>query len=116
SHEVAREIREYERTSTVVIDAYVKKPTVTYLRDLKASLREAGLACDLLVALSSGGVSTAELAERAPVQMIASGPAGGAVGAAYLGRLLGLSNIATADVGGTSYDVSLIVDGEVQLR
>ena len=112
SHEVAREIREYERVSSTVIDAYVKKPVVSYLRRLRGELyASAGFDLDPLVANSAGGVSTIETISRAPIQMIASGPAGGAIGAAYLAERIGQPNLVTADVGGTSYDVSLVVDG-----
>lgn len=117
SHEVAREIREYERTSSTVIDAYVKKPVVGYLDRLDATLREdAGLANSPLIANSTGGVSTVEAIGRAPIQMMESGPAGGAIGAAYLAEKLGTPNLVTGDVGGTSYDVSIVVDGKTLLR
>jgi N-methylhydantoinase A len=117
SHEVAREIREYERTSSTVIDAYVKKPVVGYLNRLDATLRnEAGLAHSPLIANSAGGVSTVDAIGRAPIQMMESGPAGGAIGAAYLAEKLGTPNLVTGDVGGTSYDVSIVVDGKTVLR
>jgi N-methylhydantoinase A len=117
SHEVAREIREYERTSSTVIDAYVKKPVVGYLNRLDATLRDdTGLANSPLIANSSGGVSTVEAIGRAPIQMMESGPAGGAIGAAYLAEKLGTPNLVTGDVGGTSYDVSIVVDGKTVLR
>lgn len=117
SHEVAREIREYERTSSTVIDAYVKMPVVGYLNRLDATLRhDTGLANSPLIANSSGGVSTVEAIGRAPIQMMESGPAGGAIGAAYLAEQLGTPNLVTGDVGGTSYDVSIVVDGKTVLR
>ncbi|MEA2597519.1 MAG: N-methylhydantoinase [Thermomicrobiales bacterium] len=117
SHEVAREIREYERVSSTTIDAYVKKPVVGYLRRLRRALVEdVGMGSDPLIANSAGGVSTVETIARAPIQMIASGPAGGAIGAAYLAGRIGLPNLVTADVGGTSYDVSLVVDGKTVLQ
>ena len=116
SHEVAREIREYERTSSTVIDAYVKKPVVSYLERLDKTLREdSGLANSPLIANSTGGVSTVEAIGRAPIQMMESGPAGGAIGAAYLAEKLGTPNLVTGDVGGTSYDVSIVVDGKTLL-
>jgi N-methylhydantoinase A len=117
SHEVAREIREYERTSSTVIDAYVKKPVVGYLNRLDTTLRDdTGLENSPLIANSSGGVSTVEAIGRAPIQMMESGPAGGAIGAAYLAEKLGTPNLVTGDVGGTSYDVSIVVDGQTVLR
>ena len=117
SHEVAREIREYERVSSTAIDAYVKKPVVSYLRRLRRALHEeVGIGHDPLIANSTGGVSTVDAIERAPIQMLASGPAGGAIGAAYLASVTGVPNLVTADVGGTSYDVSIVVDGKNVLR
>src|SRR4051794_9989885 len=117
SHEVAREIREYERVSSTAIDAYVKKPVVTYLRKLQATFRDdLGVAHDPLIANSTGGVSTIDAIERAPIQMLASGPAGGAIGATSLAGTTGHRNLVTADVGGTSYDVSVVVDGKNVLR
>lgn len=114
---MAREIREYERVSSTAIDAYVKKPVVSYLRRLQHSLHSAiGIAHDPLVANSTGGVSTIDAIERAPIQMIASGPAGGAIGAAYLASITGMRNLVTSDVGGTSYDVSVVDDGKNVLR
>jgi N-methylhydantoinase A len=117
SHQVAREIREYERTSSTVIDAYVKKPVVGYLERLeKALASDAGVKSPPLIANSSGGVSTVAAISRAPIQMMESGPAGGAIGAAYLSQKLGIGNFVTGDVGGTSYDVSLVVNGKTHLR
>lgn len=117
SHQVAREIREYERASTTAIDAYVKKPVVSYLRRLRGSFRDdIGVAHDPLVANSNGGVSTIDAIERAPIQMLFSGPAGGAIGAAYLAAIIGFRNLVTADVGGTSFDVSIVADGKNVLR
>lgn len=116
SHEVAREIREYERTSSTVIDAYVKKPVVGYLERLDRELRDtAGLAHSPLIANSTGGVSTVDAISRAPIQMMESGPAGGAIGAAYLAAHMDTPNLVTGDVGGTSYDVSIVVDGKTLL-
>jgi N-methylhydantoinase A len=117
SHEVAREIREYERVSSTAIDAYVKRPVVGYLRRLRTALtEEIGLGSDPVVANSAGGVSTVDAIAEAPIQMIASGPAGGAIGAAYLAEKIGMPNLVTGDVGGTSYDVSVVVDGKTMLR
>jgi N-methylhydantoinase A len=117
SHQVAREIREYERTSSTVIDAYVKKPVVGYLERLENALAtDAGIESPPLIANSSGGVSTVAAISRAPIQMMESGPAGGAIGAAYLSEKLGIGNLVTGDVGGTSYDVSLVVNGKTHLR
>jgi N-methylhydantoinase A len=115
SHEVAREIREYERTSTTVIDAYVKRQVVDYLGRLGTGLTDTGVHAPLMIANSSGGVSSVQMISHAPINMVSSGPAGAAVGAAYLGGVLGLDNLVVADVGGTSFDVSLVMDGEPRL-
>lgn len=115
SHEVAREIREYERTSTTVIDAYVKRPVVDYVDRLSAGLAASGVQAPLMIANSSGGVSSVQMVAHAPIHVISSGPAGAAVGAAHLGSLVGIANLVVADVGGTSFDVSLIVDGRPKL-
>jgi N-methylhydantoinase A len=77
---------------------------------------DAGITSPPLIANSSGGVSTVAAISRAPIQMMESGPAGGAIGAAYLSQKLGIGNFVTGDVGGTSYDVSLVVNGQTHLR
>lgn len=117
SHEVAREIREYERTSSTAIDAFVKKPVVSYLERLETTLADSvSIPMPPLIANSSGGVSTVKSISNAPIQMMESGPAGGAIGAQFLSSVLDAPNIVTGDVGGTSYDVSLVIGGSTQIR
>lgn len=115
SHELSREYREYERTSTAVVDAYIKPLVRTYLERLDGELRRAGFQGRFFMMRSGGGAMTLATAVRQPVHLVHSGPAGGAVGGAYLGRLLGQENVITLDMGGTSLDTSLVVGGQVHL-
>jgi N-methylhydantoinase A len=116
SHAISGEFREYERTSTTVIDAYVRPRVVHYLSSLEDRLREEGFAGTGLVTRCGGGSLTFAEAERRPFETIMSGPVAGAVGAGALCRQLGISMAITADVGGTSFDTALIVDGHPHLR
>jgi N-methylhydantoinase A len=115
SHRVSGEYREYERTSTTVIDAYVRPRMTAYLARLEERLREAGFAGTLLVTRSGGGSMTFAEAERRPFETILSGPVAGAEGAAELARSLDLGDVITADVGGTSFDTCLISGGRPQV-
>jgi len=110
SHQVAREMREYERTSTTVVNAYIEKAVVDYLSRLRGNLEEAGFIGRLLV-LGPGGVLGTDAVKERAIHTLASGPIGGAAGAAYLASLCGIENAVTMDVGGTSFDVSIIRDG-----
>lgn len=112
SHELSREYREYERTSTAVLDAYIKPIMRSYLRDLGQDLTDSGFDGRFLMSRSGGGAMTAVAAAEKPVNLILSGPAGGVVGAAALSRELDEPNIITIDMGGTSLDASLILDHE----
>jgi len=110
SHLVAREIREYERTSTTVINAYIENAVVNYLSRLSENLKEAGFLGQLLILGPSGVLGVDAIKERA-IYTLASGPIGGAAGAAHLARLCEIKDVVTMDVGGTSFDVSVIKDG-----
>ncbi|BBK42957.1 hypothetical protein STVA_29770 [Allostella vacuolata] len=113
SHEVAGEVREYERTSTVVVDAYVKPLVRRYVERLAEGLGQAGLPDRPALMLSHGGIGSAtEVVRRFPVRMIESGPAAGAIAAAFFARqaLPGGDAIAF-DMGGTTAKMSLILDG-----
>ncbi len=111
SHEILREFREYERTSTAVLNAYVGPLVRRYLEHLEAGLRRDGLRGTLFLMQSNGGVMTAERARVAPVAMMESGPAGGIIGAAQLGRLLGLEDLIAFDMGGTTAKTCLVERG-----
>jgi N-methylhydantoinase A len=110
SHLVAREMREYERTSTTVINAYIEKAVVHYLSRLSENLKEAGFLGQLLVLGPSGVLGVEAIKEKA-IYTLASGPIGGAAGAADLAGLCGIQDVVTMDVGGTSFEVSVIKDG-----
>src|SRR5438034_2550984 len=111
SHEIAREWREYERASTAVLNAYVAPRVERYIRNLEDELHGRGLAATLHVMQSNGGITTAAKARSEPVQTLLSGPVGGTIGGAALSRATGRPNLLCIDMGGTSFDLSLIVDG-----
>jgi N-methylhydantoinase A len=111
SHEVSPTFREYERTSTTVINAYVRSAVRTYLRGLQDALRDRGYRARLFVMQSSGGIATAEAMERYPVRMIESGPAAGALMAAVYGEVTGDRDLIAFDMGGTTAKLALIDGG-----
>ena len=111
SSEILPEIREYERSSTVVIDAYVKPVMGAYFDNLERRLASGGMECGVTVISSGGGIVPVAEAKATPVRTLQSGPAGGVIGAAHLGRQSGHPNLLAIDVGGTSFEVSLIEGG-----
>ncbi len=112
SHEVAPEIREYERMSTTVCNAYVQPLADTYLRQLKDRLREVGFDQELFLMLSSGGVSTLDTAVKFPIRLVESGPAAGALAAVFYGELLRQPDLVSFDMGGTTAKMCLIKGGQ----
>jgi N-methylhydantoinase A len=116
SHELVNEWREYDRTSTVVLDAYVKPTAGRYLDALARRLGDAGIERDArYVMQSNGGISRFETASRTPINMVESGPVGGVIGAAMIGELLGEPNLITLDIGGTTAKSSLVERGMVKV-
>jgi N-methylhydantoinase A len=115
SHKILPEFREYERTSTVVVNAYLQPVMQRYLESLDQRLTKqaASDSTRIFVMQSSGGITTLATAAREPVRTVLSGPAGGVVGASATARLSGFRQIISFDMGGTSTDVAL-VDGEPQ--
>ncbi len=113
SSEVLPEIKEYERTSTTVINAYVRPIVERYLRALAAELRRIGIAAPLLLMQSNGGLIAAEAAAELPMHIIESGPAAGVVGAQALARRSGLDRVISFDMGGTTAKASLVEEGAV---
>ncbi|GGT69687.1 hydantoinase/oxoprolinase family protein [Actinomadura citrea] len=111
STDISREYREYERTSTATLDAYIRPVLSDYIGALEGRLGDAGLTRPLHIMRSGGGAMTAELARRAPLMTVLSGPAGGVVGASFLARELGRDKLISFDVGGTSVDCCVIEDG-----
>ncbi|WP_434108706.1 hydantoinase/oxoprolinase family protein [Paraburkholderia caffeinilytica] len=114
SHEVWPIIREYERTSTAIISGYVQPKVANYLTHLQLALAEVGVPAELKVTKSNGGVMSAENGKSNCVQMILSGTASGVIGAAYIAEQCGIRNCMSLDIGGTTADVALIVDGKPQ--
>jgi N-methylhydantoinase A len=112
SHEILREYREFERTSTTVVNAYIGPKVGGYVRTLKDNLRSVGFRGDLSIMRSNGGVMTPEVAQERPVAMMESGPVGGIIASARVGEKLGYDNVISFDMGGTTAKASLIRDGE----
>lgn len=112
SHEVAPEIREYERTSTAAANAYVKPLAGRYLDSLATEIRARGIDCDLSLMISSGGLTHLAEAKRTPVQMLESGPAAGALAAAFFGAEDADGRLLAFDMGGTTAKLSLIDGGQ----
>ena len=112
SFDVLPEIKEYERTSTTVINAYLLPIVSKYLVTLDNELTRANIQSPLLLMQSNGGLITAETASQLPCNIVESGPAGGVVGGQAFGSKIGLKNIITFDMGGTTAKTSLIEDGK----
>ncbi len=111
-HEVLPRAPEYDRTSTTVVNAYVGPRVTSYLERLVQRLQEGGYKNQLMVMQASGGVMTKEYIDGAPIRVLASGPAGGVIGSAYTGAAKGHPNLLCVDMGGTSYDMSVVVGGQ----
>lgn len=114
SCEVCPEIREYERTSTTIANAYVLPRMAGYLGELEANLRKEGILGPLLLMMSSGGITTVETARRFPVRLVESGPAGGAILALTVAAENGLAKAVAFDMGGTTAKLTLLDDLELQ--
>jgi N-methylhydantoinase A len=110
SSDVAPQIREYPRTSTVAMNAYTAPITGPYLDALRDGLKQRGFAHDPLIMLSNGGVIGIDVARRFPVRMVESGPAAGALAAAYYADVLGLDRLLSFDMGGTTAKACIIED------
>jgi N-methylhydantoinase A len=113
SHEILPEIKEYPRTSTTVINAYVQPVVRAYVTSLAARLRELGITAPLQLMQSNGGLASAEFAAIAPAHIIESGPAAGVVGGAALAMRLDEPRVITFDMGGTTAKAGLVENGEV---
>jgi N-methylhydantoinase A len=114
SHQVSPAIGEFERMSTVVVNAFLQPVMSSYLDGLRDSWKERELGDgDLLILHGNGGAMTLDLAAEHPVRTVMSGPAGGVMAAQRIGLEAGFRNLLTCDVGGTSFDAAVIVDGQV---
>ena len=112
SCEVSPIIGEYERTATTVLNSYLAPKVASYLDRIESLLRDRGFRGKFNVLNSAGGVVPAREAARKPVLLVASGPAGGVMGSLQLAQEIGHRNVITTDMGGTSFDVALVVDGK----
>ncbi|MEV6228048.1 hydantoinase/oxoprolinase family protein [Saccharopolyspora shandongensis] len=116
SHEASSEVGEFERTSTTVATSYVSRTVDRYLSNLVEQLRDRACTAPLNVMRSSGGICSARMVARQPIQTILSGPAGGVVAAETIAKALERPNLIGIDMGGTSADVSLVIDAQATLN
>ena len=115
SHEVSPEIREFERSSTTVLNALLMPVVRRYLERLRARLKQAGFSAPVYLVQSNGGVMSPETAALLPARLLLSGPSGGALAAETIARRLALPDVVAVDMGGTSYDVSIVSEGRTRL-
>jgi N-methylhydantoinase A len=113
SHEVLSEIREFERSSTAALNAYLQPVVASYISKLEAELSTQNFPGQLHIVQSNGGIMSTAIARRFPVRTALSGPAAGVVAGAALAKAAGYDNLITCDLGGTSFDVSVISGGKV---
>ncbi len=112
SSEILPEIREFERFSTTALNAYLQPEVAGYIDRLEEALKVGGFAGEFMIVQSNGGIMSAATASRYPIRTALSGPAAGVIAAGYIGECAGFPNIVTGDMGGTSFDVSLIANGK----
>jgi N-methylhydantoinase A len=115
SSEILPEIREFERASTTALNAYLQPVVASYLGKLEAALAEDRFDGQFHIVQSNGGIMSTERARRMPARTALSGPAAGVIAAAAIARAAGFANVITCDLGGTSFDVSLVVDARMAL-
>lgn len=115
SSNILPEIREFERTSTTTLNAYLQPLVGRYLQRLEGALQQDGFDGQVLIVQSNGGVMTVDTARQLPVRTALSGPAAGVIASAYIATEAGFGDIITCDMGGTSFDVSLVADGQSAL-
>jgi N-methylhydantoinase A len=112
SYEVLPKWKEYERASTTIADAYLKPVVSRQLKAMRGRLDAAGVAAPAVIIRSNGGEMTLEAASEAPAQMVLSGPTGGVIASRFVAGQLGIDQLVTIDMGGTSTDVSTVIDGK----
>ena len=115
SSAILPEIREFERTSTTALNAYLQPVVARYLESLEEDLKASKSSAQLLIVQSNGGVMAVETAKNLPIRTALSGPAAGVIAGAHIAASAGFPNVITCDMGGTSFDVSLIAGGETVL-
>ena len=116
SSEILPEMQEYERTLTTVANSYVAPVVSSYMENMQKELKNRGIPGHLHILRSDGGLASAEVAQRAPVNILMSGPAGGVAGALWIANQAGYNNLLTFDMGGTSTDVALVQNGVPLVR
>ncbi|MGC9530206.1 MAG: hydantoinase/oxoprolinase family protein [Candidatus Bipolaricaulaceae bacterium] len=116
SHDITQEWREYERTNTTVLNAYVRPSTALYLDTLDERLSQLGLSCTKYAMQSNGGTAPFDHARRVPIHLVESGPVGGVIGARVIAESVGESSFIAFDMGGTTAKVSLIEQGHVKIN
>jgi 5-oxoprolinase (ATP-hydrolysing) len=116
SHEVLPLYREFERFSTVCLNAYVGPKVASYIGRFDQSVRDEGFEHGIQLMQSSGGMATVESARQSPVNMLMSGPVAGMIGGIWAGKLSGYDSVVTLDIGGTSADIGVAADGQVRMR
>ncbi len=115
SSDILPEIREFERASTTALNAYLQPVVGAYIGSLEERLHGGGFGGQLLIVQSNGGVMTVDTAKKRPIRTALSGPAAGVIAGAHIAAAAGFPNVITGDVGGTSFDVALIVGGQSAL-
>jgi N-methylhydantoinase A len=113
---VATEHREFERGMTTILNAYLAPVVERWIGDLQEELKKRGFAGEIVLTKSDGGGLTADSAKNSAINMLLSGPAGGVIGGAYMASLIGQPNLITMDVGGTSFDIAMIKEGEAAVQ
>lgn len=116
SNEVLPQYREYERFSTVALNAFVGPKTSRYVKRLRDNLKEIGVKSELHLMQSNGGIATSEMAEAKPVNLLLSGPVAGLIGGIKAAKNAGFTNVITLDIGGTSADIGVAPGGEMRMR
>ncbi len=115
SHRIVPEIREFERISTTALNAALRPVVGTYLHRLETALVDDGFGGQVLIVQSNGGVMSVDTARQLPIRTALSGPAAGVIAGAHIAKAAGYPDVITCDMGGTSFDVALVVDGESAL-
>lgn len=116
SNEILPQYREYERFSTVALNAFIGPKTSTYLKQLETSLKDIGVKSGLHLMQSNGGIATADVATAKPINLLLSGPVGGLIGGIQAAKNAGFDNVITLDIGGTSADIGVAPNGEMRMR
>lgn len=115
SSRVCGEIREYERATTTTANAYVQPLVESYLRELEKRMADLGVEAPIRIMVSSGGFTSTSAAADTPIALLESGPAGGAISAAHVGRVSGLGNVLAFDMGGTTAKLCVVIDGQPRI-